>query len=1285
MRLNQKTTRRAMMLTAAAAAMLPLASPKRALAVDRTWDGFFTTQFTLPSNWTSTAVPGAGDIARFMNQAGVNNSLVVLNANYNVAAMSIDGTPGVGAYEFQVQNNAVLGMLGSLSIANGGLGATPVTFNGFQVSAGAVSIGSSGTLNLTGSALLSSLGAMDVQGRLNWSGGSLLNAAGTNLSVNGGMIFNTAGGRGLGNGVTVNLSNGGQFLNTSFFDIGSSTTGGANGTLIINNGTQYTAGGIFTDWGLNPGDTANVTLTGSGSATLAGGLQIGRSGGTANVNLINGGTLNVASLVVGSVEGSHATISLNGASCTLNSLGAASFLNGSTLTTSGGSIFFGGNTTFATGSTFKMGGGVWAEAPGITWAFDGGVGTITGINSRALSNGSTLRITNSGALTSGPPIDVGNSSNGGATGSLIVNSGQFTANQPFSSFVTNWGKNTGDAATVTFENSGVGSYSAGLQIGSAGGAATVTLQSSAQLNTASLVTGVTSGTSDGVKLNLAGGTLNSVGTASIQKGTTISLSGGGGLLLGGNTSFESGASLTETGGTFRLPASGTVSFNGGTASLATGIGIPAGGTLRLTSGGAISSSEFLNIADGLSAGTLLVDGATSSLTVSGSGLSVWGTANDHFASVTVSNSGIVTYPGLYIGLIGASAEVTLNTGGRLNVGSLGSGGAPASSQTINIAGGTLNCIGTANFRQGTTINLSDGSLLFGGDTTIGAEAKLNQTGGTLSFAQNTTLNVNGGSATVSGINVQNGMTANITAGGNVHASRFFDVANGSGNGTLLIDGFPSQVTSSGFTLSSWGTLVGQTANVTISEHGLAQFGRLDMATDGGHVVVNLLSDGELEVGTLRTSLGQLAASSVTFNVNDGILSTIQSASLGTNTTVNLQNGFFHVGGSNQFLSGAKLNWTGGSLNILTNALLAFDGGTGTFASSNSGLTLSTGSTLRVSQGGSLRTNSFLDLANSESGATSGSLIVMDPGSSLTSTSAAEQSIWAFGQGDVATVSFSNSGVGSFAGGVQIGPDGGAASIGIQSSARLSVGSLAAGRFSGASDGVDVHVAGGTLVVNGSADLNNGTTIDYSSGSIGIAGQLTMTGSAKVLVTAGANNILRTGGLGMGSSSKIDLADGKMIVGYSGSSPVETIREYLALGYHNGLWNGNGLTSSTAAGQAGSQHKTGLGYVDDGATSVTIDYALFGDADLNKTVDTIDFNLLAANFGQTNKTWFQGDFDYNASVDTVDFNLLASNFAQSLPAGGTLGSLVPEPGSAGLMAIAAIYFSKRQRRRRPLSN
>jgi len=66
------------------------------------------------------------------------------------------------------------------------------------------------------------------------------------------------------------------------------------------------------------------------------------------------------------------------------------------------------------------------------------------------------------------------------------------------------------------------------------------------------------------------------------------------------------------------------------------------------------------------------------------------------------------------------------------------------------------------------------------------------------------------------------------------------------------------------------------------------------------------------------------------------------------------------------------------------------------------------------------------------------------------------------------------------------------------------------------------------------------------------------------------------------------------------------------------------------------------------TTFTFDFfVLAGDANRDRRVDTVDFNILAANFAQSERTFSQGDFNYDGKVDTVDFNILASRFATEL--------------------------------------
>ena len=89
----------------------------------------------------------------------------------------------------------------------------------------------------------------------------------------------------------------------------------------------------------------------------------------------------------------------------------------------------------------------------------------------------------------------------------------------------------------------------------------------------------------------------------------------------------------------------------------------------------------------------------------------------------------------------------------------------------------------------------------------------------------------------------------------------------------------------------------------------------------------------------------------------------------------------------------------------------------------------------------------------------------------------------------------------------------------------------------------------------------------------------------------------------------------------------------------------------------------------------------GDANLDGTVNALDFNAVATNFGVgTSDVWTQGDFNYDGVVNTTDFMALATNFGATIgtaPA-PVLGTLVPEPTSLAALALLGLVGRRRRR-------
>jgi len=209
------------------------------------------------------------------------------------------------------------------------------------------------------------------------------------------------------------------------------------------------------------------------------------------------------------------------------------------------------------------------------------------------------------------------------------------------------------------------------------------------------------------------------------------------------------------------------------------------------------------------------------------------------------------------------------------------------------------------------------------------------------------------------------------------------------------------------------------------------------------------------------------------------------------------------------------------------------------------------------------------------------------------------------------------------------------------------------------------------------------------------------GTAKVIAGGGNNGTSKVqslniaGGTGAWTGT-LDVTNNGLVIDYTGTSPLATVQDQIKSGYNGGSWTGTGITSSTAAAQAASAHRTAVGYMESTGAgtfmgqavdpdALLVRYTYAGDGNLDGKVDLTDFTFLAANFNKTGgATWNQGDYNYDGNVDLTDFTFLASNFNQSLAAdAGGLGAAVPEPTSmlASMFATASLVMARSRRRGR----
>ena len=124
----------------------------------------------------------------------------------------------------------------------------------------------------------------------------------------------------------------------------------------------------------------------------------------------------------------------------------------------------------------------------------------------------------------------------------------------------------------------------------------------------------------------------------------------------------------------------------------------------------------------------------------------------------------------------------------------------------------------------------------------------------------------------------------------------------------------------------------------------------------------------------------------------------------------------------------------------------------------------------------------------------------------------------------------------------------------------------------------------------------------------------------------------------------------MIINYgSGPDPIASIRQYLTIGYHAGGWNGLGISSSAVV-----DPHYALGYADgaDGVVAglssgqIEVKYTLYGDANLDGSVNGEDFTILVGSLGKSAPAWDEADFNYDGVVSGEDFTLLINNLGKT---------------------------------------
>jgi hypothetical protein len=197
------------------------------------------------------------------------------------------------------------------------------------------------------------------------------------------------------------------------------------------------------------------------------------------------------------------------------------------------------------------------------------------------------------------------------------------------------------------------------------------------------------------------------------------------------------------------------------------------------------------------------------------------------------------------------------------------------------------------------------------------------------------------------------------------------------------------------------------------------------------------------------------------------------------------------------------------------------------------------------------------------------------------------------------------------------------------------------------------------------------------------------------------------------TGKLDLANNPIVIESTranAAADYARIASMIQQGYDGGKWDGEGITSSTAA--ADTSHLTALGvmlnknvygnpiyYTFGGqsadASAILVRYTYYGDANLSGAVDSADYASIDNGFLQNLTGWSNGDFNYDGVVNGSDYTLIDNAFNQqgsafpspsveltsavAVPTAQIAGNAsVPEPSSLVLLVAPALALLKRRK-------
>jgi PEP-CTERM motif len=533
--------------------------------------------------------------------------------------------------------------------------------------------GTNATITLSGGGTL----AMSdySQNRIYGSGTqTLVNSAGNTIQGSGqlgigggyGFALNNAGIINANQSVALNINPGNSTTNTNLIEA-------------TNSGTLNLAGSITNTGGtiLSSGSGSVVNLAGAGSSTITGGTLTTTGGGAmySNNSTLSGLTISAGSTVTTQDNNSttltgavtnNGTIALNSAgnttSLVLNGGAALELTSGSSIAMSG----FSQNRSYGSGTD--------------TLTVDSGA-TIQGAGQIGIGGGYAFTLNNAGTINSNSgtmSINAGNTVNNTslieATNGAALNLGGSFANTGGTILAT------GSGSVVNLAGAGSSTITGGTLTTSGGGAM---YSNNSTLSGLTISAGSTVTTPDNTTTTLQG-TITNNGTIALNSaGNTTN------ILLSGNVTLSGTGALTMSDYTQNriYGSTGTEQLTNGAGHTIEGSGQIGIGLMSLINNGTILANQSNtltiepNAAGATNNGTFQVNGG-SSLVVNGS-----------FATAGIVNIGQVGSPSASLFQMAGSNDY-VQTGGTTSLWTSSSTLAVASSNSVDLKGGTLEGFGT---------------------------------------------------------------------------------------------------------------------------------------------------------------------------------------------------------------------------------------------------------------------------------------------------------------------------------------------------------------------------------------------------------------------------------------------------------------------------------------------------------------------------------------------------------------------------------------------------------------